>query len=112
MLLVGDDNSSSGRTFGTADDSKTENDPLDDDGVMTILNRVATLLFWIAGGVCIGKCIHIGILYVVGTASDRSNAKAAVLPWLIGAIICFGFQFIGSMIIKIIDPNIKDVTDY
>lgn len=72
-----------------------------DPSVIAILTEVTQVLLVIAGGACVGKLIHIGILYVSATAADKSNAKTALLPWLIGTFVCFGAAIIGPAIINI-----------
>lgn len=96
----------------TTETSDREGRDAIDGEVMEIFDKIATLLIWIAGAVCLGKAIHIGILYITGTANDKSNAKSAILPWIIGAIVCFAFQFIGNFVIDILDPEIPDVLEY
>lgn len=76
-----------------------------------VLTEVTEVLLVIAGLVCVGKLIHIGILYMTSSAAEKSNAKAAVLPWLIGTIVCFGAAWIGGTIISILKVD-KPVLDY
>ena len=65
------------------------------------LVEITRILLLIGTAVCIGKLIHIGILYVTSTAAERSNAKQAVLPWIIGTVVCFGAATIGEWIINL-----------
>lgn len=67
------------------------------------LTEIAEILFLVGAAVCVGKCIHIGILYVTSSAVEKSNAKMAVLPWVIGTFICFGGATIGKFIIGILE---------
>ncbi len=71
--------------------------------VRTTLVNITKILLLVGTAVCIGKIIHIGILYVTSTAVDKSNAKQALLPWILGTIICFGAATIGGAIIKIFE---------
>lgn len=71
------------------------------DPVTEILTEVLQILLGLAGAICVGKLVHIGILYMTSSAAEKSNAKAAVLPWIIGTIVCFGAGWIGPMIINI-----------
>lgn len=71
------------------------------DEVKTTLTNLTNILLLVGTAVCIGKVIHIGILYVTSTAMDKSQAKQAVLPWIIGTIVCFGAATIGGAIIEI-----------
>ena len=80
-----------------------------DDGMGTvtdILTNILTVLLGVGGAVCVGKLIHIGILYMTSSAVDKSNAKAAVFPWIVGTIVCFGAGWIGPAII-----NLFKITD-
>ena len=81
------------------------------DVVNKILKEVTTVLLTIAGLVCTGKLIQIGILYMTSSAVDKSNAKSAVLPWLVGTIVCFGAAWIGGTIIDILRIE-KGVLEY
>ena len=84
-----------------------------DSSVTDILTEVTTVLLVVAGGACVGKVIHIGILYVSSVAADKSSAKTAILPWLIGTFVCFGAAVIGPAIIGIFkDGAPTNVLDY
>lgn len=77
------------------------------------LGEIVAILFLIAGAVCIGKFIHIGILFLVGSVQDKSNAKQSLIPWLIGTIVCAGAATIGPLVIKIIGGGLGgNVLDY
>ena len=72
------------------------------------LKEITQVLLLVAAGVCIGKVIHIGILYVMSSAMDKSNAKMAILPWLIGTFLCFGAAVIGPAIINVFSEGLPD----
>ena len=79
------------------------------------LTKVTRILLLLGTAVCIGKIIHIGVLYLTATAMEKSQAKQAILPWIIGTVICFGAATIGGAIIKIFtEGNIlpSDVLSY
>ncbi len=78
------------------------------------LTKITSIILIIGAGVCIGKCIQIGIMYVMSSANEKSNAKMALIPWLIGTIVCFGAATIGKFVINLISGgNInKDVLKY
>ena len=59
-----------------------------DDDVRGILENVLNVLLTVAGIACVGKILHIGILYMTSSAVEKSNAKTALLPWIIGNIVC------------------------
>ena len=83
--------------------------------VKTTLTNLTNILLLVVTAVCIGKVIHIGILYVTSTAMDKSQAKQAILPWIIGTVVCFGAATIGGAIIEIFtEGNIlpSNVLDY
>ena len=84
----------------------------EEDPVTRILLDVTQVLLTIAGLVCMGKLLQIGIMYMTKSIEEKSNAKTAVLPWLIGTIVCFGAGWIGRGIIKILDPGKEDVLSY
>ena len=69
--------------------------------VYTTLVDITNILLLIGTAVCIGKIIHIGILYLTSTAVEKSNAKQALFPWILGTIICFGAATIGGAIIDL-----------
>ena len=70
--------------------------------VTTTLTEVTQVLLVVGAGVCIGKVIQIGIMYVTSSAVDKSNAKSAIMPWLIGTFVCFGAAVIGKFIIGLL----------
>lgn len=69
--------------------------------VDNILVEVARVLLVIGGLVCIGKLVQIGIMYMMTSVDQKSNAKTAILPWLVGTIVCFGAAWIGGALINI-----------
>ena len=74
----------------------------DNDVVDNILVEVTQVLLVVAGLLCLGKLIQIGIMYMTSSAVEKSNAKAALMPWLAGTIVAFGASLIGPAIIKMI----------
>ena len=68
--------------------------------VTDVLRPILTTMFGLAGAICVGKIIHIGILYMTSSAVDKSNAKAALIPWVIGTIVCFGASWIGPFFVN------------
>lgn len=96
-------------TVGTP--SEGDNSSANIDDVLQPLVRITQILLLIGAGVCVGKLLHIGILFVTSSAADKSNAKMAMLPWLVGTFVCFGASAIGSFVIKILSVH-KDVLSY
>lgn len=80
--------------------------------VNQILADVAEVLLTVAGLVCVGKLIQIGIKYMTTAVEEKSNAKMAIIPWLIGTIVCFGAAWIGKAVITTLDPHKGDVLSY
>ena len=86
-----------------------------DDSVTETLTAVVEMLLVIAGLVCVGKLIQIGITYMTSSAVEKSNAKAALIPWLVGTVVSFGAAIIGRTILNIIvsdELRSKNVLDY
>ena len=83
-----------------------------DSTVDGILKEVVTVLLTVAGFLCVCKIIHIGISYMTSSAADKSTAKQALLPWLVGTIVCFGAAIIGGAIIDLfrqgLPPNVLE----
>lgn len=80
----------------------------EEDTVYGILEEVAQVLFVIAGLLCLGKLIQIGIMYMTSSAVEKSQAKSALMPWLAGTVIAFGASWIGPAIIKLIANGFED----
>lgn len=81
------------------------------NAVKTILTDILKVLLGLGGAICVAKLIHIGILYMTSSAVDKSNAKAAVFPWIVGTIVCFGAAWIGPAIIGLfkISGDVLDI---
>lgn len=73
--------------------------------VNSIMENILEILLGLGGAICVAKLIQIGIMYMTSSAVDKSNAKAAVLPWIVGTIVCFGAGWIGPMIINLFKLN-------
>ena len=69
------------------------------------VSEIIGWLLFIAGFTCVGKCIHIGILYLTAGPAERARASKAMLPWLVGAVVSFGFIFIANTLINILGGN-------
>lgn len=75
------------------------------------IGEIVSILFWIACVVCVGKLIHIGILFILTGADGKSKAKGAILPWIVGVAICATFATLGPAIIDLFYTE-KDVLSY
>ena len=69
--------------------------------VNAIMENILKILLGLGGAICVAKLIQIGIMYMTSSAVEKSNAKAAVLPWIVGTVVCFGAGWIGPMIINL-----------
>ena len=79
--------------------------------VESTLTEIIEIMLLIGAGVCVFKVIQIGIMYVTSSAVDKSNAKQAIMPWLIGTFVCFGAATIGGYIIEFLKVD-KPVLEY
>ncbi len=86
--------------------------PVLGSNVTNSLTEIAEILFIVGAAVCVGKCIHIGILFVMTSAVEKSNAKMALVPWVIGTVLCFGGATIGKFIIKLLTVDNNGVLNY
>lgn len=77
--------------------------------VNSILIDVTQVLLVLAGLVCLGKLIQIGIMYMTSSAVEKSNAKSALMPWLVGTFVAFGASIIGPAIIHIISDGMENM---
>ena len=69
-------------------------------GAYSAILQIAGIMLWVAIVICIFKMIMIGIKFMTsGTGKGRQEAKASLLPFLIGAVVCFLFVTLGSEII-------------
>lgn len=83
------------------------------DEVLDVLRDVLNVLLTVAGLVCVFKIVQIGIMFMTSSAADKSNAKTAILPWLIGTIVCFGADWVGGTVLGWFDKlKGKNVLDY
>lgn len=69
------------------------------DATEGILGEIGRIIALIASFVCLAKVIQIGIMYMLSGAGNKSQAKSAILPWLIGTVICGAYVALGQPII-------------
>lgn len=82
-----------------------------EETVNKIMANILKVLLGLGGAICVAKLAQIGIMFMTSSAVDKSNAKAAVFPWIVGTIVCFGAAWIGPMIIKLFKIE-GDVLNY
>ena len=66
------------------------------------LGEIAGILSWLAFIIAVGKMIQIGIMFMLGAGKSKNDAKAALMPWLVGADVCALFATLGPWIIGLI----------
>ncbi len=99
--------------FGGVVLAESPNTTINTGGLEDTLITITQILLIIGGGVCVGKIIHIGIQFVTSSAAEKSNAKMALIPLVIGAFVCFGAAWIGKFVINIIKADQPtNVLDY
>jgi type IV secretory pathway VirB2 component (pilin) len=78
------------------------------------LGEILWVLTLIGEAVCLGKCIQIGWMFIVGSIQDKARAKEALLPWIVGAFILFGASWLGPLIINTLGNGFlgRDVLTY
>ncbi|MBQ9267005.1 MAG: hypothetical protein IJ217_01815 [Clostridia bacterium] len=72
---------------------------------MATIGTITNILAVIAGFVCVGKLAQIGIMFMMTGANDKSQAKSAIVPWFIGAIVCGGYAVFGNAIINMMPKS-------
>ena len=72
------------------------------DKVYKTIQEIITVLSIAAFAIAMFKLMQIGILFMISAGKARSDAKAALFPWVVGALVCLLFGTVGPWIIKII----------
>ena len=75
------------------------------EGVYGTINQIMNLLFGVGLAVAVGKMMHIGIKFMTTTATKKSDAKDALLPWAIGTIALVMFWGLSTWLIRILDSG-------
>lgn len=70
----------------------------DDDTVEGTLRKIANVLVGVAMAISIFKLAQIGFQFMLGAGSKKSNAKASLIPWVVGVFICALWLSIGNWI--------------
>ena len=82
------------------------------NGVYGTILEIMGILFGVGIAVAVGKMMHIGIKFMTSTATKKSDAKDALLPWAIGTIALILFWSLSTWLIKILDSgNNKGIFD-
>ena len=72
------------------------------EGVYGTIGEIMSILLWLGFAIAIAKMMQIGVMFIIGGGSGKSNAKNALIPWVIGAMVCALFGTIGPFIINAI----------
>lgn len=70
------------------------------NGKLTEINNV---LFTAACIICVIKAVQIGIMFMLNGAGSKGQAKSAILPWIIGAVVCGGYSAIANSVTGLIE---------
>ena len=68
-------------------------------GVYGTIQEIIGVLSWAGFAIAIAKMMQIGIMYLMGAAKSKNDAKSALMPWIVGAFICASFGTLGPWII-------------
>lgn len=72
------------------------------DGVYAIIKEIMGIMSILGFAIAMFKLIQIGIQFILGAGRAKSDAKAALMPWLVGAIVCIMFGTIGPWVMNLI----------
>lgn len=70
--------------------------------VYGVIAEVTQILAALGFLIAIGKLMQIGIMFLVGSGGKTANAKASLLPWAVGALICATYATLGPSLINMI----------
>jgi len=76
-------------------------------GPYKTIMEIAGYMLWIAIAIALFKIMQIGINFMTGVGGRRQEAKAALMPWLIGLIVCLLCTSIGTIFINLVTQNIN-----
>ena len=71
----------------------------DGEGVFKTIREIIGVLSWAGFAIAVAKMMQIGIMYLMGAAKSKNDAKSALMPWIVGAFICASFGTLGPWII-------------
>lgn len=87
---------------GTTGSGSTSEAPL---AIKLKLKEINTVLFTLACVVCVIKAVQIGIMFMLNGAGTKGQAKSAILPWIIGAVVCGSYALIAEKVITLIESS-------
>ena len=77
------------------------------EGAYGTIKQIADIMFQIALAVAIFKLVQIGIGFLTGSGKSRQDAKAALIPWLIGVVVCALYLTVGNWIINTLTSGLS-----
>ena len=72
------------------------------NGIYGTISQIMGVLAWLGFAIALFKIMQIGIMLMLGAGKSKSDAKTALIPWLIGAFVCVTFGTVGPWIISLI----------
>ena len=69
------------------------------EGVFGTIQEIIGILSWAGFAIAVAKMMQIGIMYLLGAAKGKNDAKSALIPWIVGAFVCAAFGTIGPWVI-------------
>ena len=71
------------------------------------LRNITNILTSVAFIVCVVKMMQIGFKFMMMPANKRSDAKASLVPWAVGVVICTMWFTLGGWVFEMLsDPDI------
>lgn len=71
-------------------------------GVYATIREIIGVLGWTGLVVAVLKMAQIGIMFMLSAGKSKSDAKAALMPWLVGALVCVMFGTVGPWVINML----------
>ena len=77
------------------------------EGAYGTIKSIANTMFLIAFAVAVFKLIQIGIGFLTGSGKSRQDAKMALIPWVIGVLVCALYFTVGDWIIRTLTDGLN-----
>lgn len=95
---------STGKQSNTGNQGSTgSNGDAGSTAINSKLNDINNVLFTAACIICVIKAVQIGIMFMLNGAGSKGQAKSAILPWIIGAVVCGGYSAIANKVTGLIE---------
>ncbi len=73
-------------------------------GTYARIREIMQILFWLGAALTLFKAMHIGVKFISSPA-QKGDAKEAIIPWAVGAVLLATAGVVAPWIIDIIEPN-------